>query len=162
MMAGDREARLEIGDDSRFQRRQLLVVRITVAVFAVVIVLGLLGVFGSGPLTYATAGGSERLSVEYQRFLRFREDTELEIRLDGGDDTIEVALDQSYLDGFDLMSVIPEPDQQTTDRGRLVFTFERAPSTVMVPLTPRTIGLRRARVFVEGHRPVSFRQVVYP
>lgn len=47
-------------------------------------------------------------------------------------------------------------------RGRLVLTFERAPSTVIVPLTPRRIGLRRARVSVEGHDAVSFRQVVYP
>lgn len=155
---------VEIHEDTAFQRKQLRVARIAVALFGVLIVLALLGLFGSGPLSYATAGGArDGLSVEYQRFLRFGEDTDLEVRLAGAEAPTTLSIDRDYLDGFEFDGVLPEPDAQSARGGRLHLTFEgEPPSAVTVSLTPRTVGLRRAGVSIDGGRNVSFRQLVYP
>lgn len=127
-------------------------------------VLIVLGVFGSGTLSDATAGGArDGLSSEHQRFLRFGEDTDLEVRLPAVAGTTTVSIDRDYLDDFEFGGVLPEPDAQSAKAGRLLLTFEgEAPSVVTVSLMPRTVGMRRARVSVNGGRVVSFRQLVYP
>jgi hypothetical protein len=78
--AGD----LELNQDLRFQRRMWAVQRIGWAVMALVVLAGLLGLFGPGPLSSATAGKEEGpLLVEgYERFVRFRIPTTLQVRLD--------------------------------------------------------------------------------
>lgn len=154
----------EIQEDSGFQRKQLVAARAAVALFAVVIGLALLGVFGSGPLSHATAGGErDDFTVDYQRFLRFHHDTEVEVRLGAGEGPTTVAIDRGYLDGFEVGGVLPEPDSQTAREGRLLLTFEESrPSAVTIDLVPRKVGLQRAGVSVDDGEEVSFRQMVYP
>jgi hypothetical protein len=161
---GEGSGALEIDEKPCFQRRQLLVARAAVVVFVVVIALGLLGLFGSGPFSYATAGQpGDPVSVEYQRFLRFGAATEVEVRLREGEGTTRVAFAQSYLDDFDFGGVLPEADAESAVGGWLVFTFEEEPpSRVTVSLTPQKVGLRDAKVSVGGRPAVSFRQLVYP
>lgn len=59
--------------------------------------------------------------------------------------------------------MLPEPDSQGVEGGRVLFTFEgRPPSIVTVSLTPREVGLQRAEVAVSGRGSASFTQLVYP
>jgi hypothetical protein len=154
---------LELNENPGFQRAQLRVARVAVVLFLVVIVLALLGLFGSGPLSHATAGApGGSVSVDYQRFLRLGHLTEVAVHLPAGRGTTTLAIDQGYLGGFEVGRILPEPDTQTSRGGRLELTYEdRGPRLVRVDLTPYTIGLRRAGLAVDGRR-VSFRQLVYP
>ena len=163
MAAGARDS-LQIDQHEAFQRRQLLVARIAVACFAVIIVLGLLGVFGSGPLSHATVRSDDgALTVDYQRFVRFKERTDVEIALRGGDGAAQVMVDRAFLDGFEVGGVLPEPDRESERGGQLVFTYaDQAPETIRISMSPRTVGIRRGRVSVDGGGAVSFRQLVYP
>lgn len=155
---------LEIDEDLDFQRRQFRVANAASVAFVVLATLAVLGFLGPGPLGEATVGDADdRVSVDYQRFLRFGTSTELAVELRREAGTTELALDESYLEGFDLEGVVPEPDSQTASGRRVMFTFEeRAPSTVTISLTPRESGLQGTDVTVGGRRIASLRQLVYP
>ena len=58
--------------------------RIGWAVMALVVLVGLVGLFGTGPLSRATAGEEEAplFVEEYERFARFMLPTTLRVRLD--------------------------------------------------------------------------------
>ncbi len=157
-------SRLELNEDTRFQRKQLRVARGAVVAFIAVLALALLGVFGSGAVSHTTAGGtSAGLAVDYQRFLRFGEGTEVDVQLRKREGTTTLAIGRDYLDGFVVDGIVPAPDAQSASERGLTLTFEdRPPDVVRMTLIPRRVGVRRARVSVDAGRPVSFRQLVYP
>ena len=63
---------LQIDEDMEFQRRSWIVQRIGWAIFALVILLAALGLFGDGILSDTKAGQEEgALWLEYPRFERF-------------------------------------------------------------------------------------------
>jgi hypothetical protein len=155
---------LEIDEDLDSQRRRFRVADAASLAFVGIALMAVLGFLGPGPLGDArVSDADDHVSVVYQRFLRFGTSTALDVEIRSGAVTTELALEQSYLAGFDLEGVVPEPDRQTASGGRVRFTFEeRAPSTVTISLTPREIGVQRASVTVGERRTPSFRQLVYP
>ena len=155
---------LQVTEDLRFQHRQWLVARIATGAFAVIAVIGILGLTGDGPLSHAQAesqGGE--VSVEYDRFLRLAGPVELELQLHPEDRATEIVVDDAYLEGFDIENVAPQPDSESADARGLVFSFEEeTPRTVSISLLAREVGLQRAEISASGLGSVSFPQFVYP
>jgi hypothetical protein len=160
---------LEINQDLRFQRRMWALQRIGWAVMALVVLVGLLGLFGTGPLSSATAGQEEGplFVEEYERFVRFRIPTTLQVRLDPlGTGEARLWLDREYLEGVQLQTVTPEPDSVEAGPDGFTYVFKvndpNRPTSVTFHLQPETIGRLEGRVVLDGGEPVDFEQFVYP
>ena len=168
MAEGQRVGGLEIDQDLRFQRRKWALERIGWAVMALVVLVGLLGLFWTGPLSSATAGEKKApLFVEYGRFTRFMLPTTLRVRLDPtGQGEVRLWLDRGYLESVRTQTVTPEPDSVEAGRNGFTYIFKvdnpNRPIVVTFDLQPQTIGRLEGRVGLEGGERVEFEQFVYP
>lgn len=90
--------------------------------------VGLLEVWGVDTATVAAKGpGATELEVRYATVTRPALATPLEIvvtRPGGFDDDVELAVDVDYLELFDLNGVIPGPNAERSDDGRVIWTFD--------------------------------------
>ncbi|HVF07519.1 MAG TPA: hypothetical protein VNC60_02985, partial [Actinomycetota bacterium] len=74
---------LEVDRDEQFQRREWLVQRISWGMLTGVIILGLLGGFGGGPLAHATASDTGvPIRLDYDRMVRLGAISHLRLVLD--------------------------------------------------------------------------------
>jgi hypothetical protein len=154
-------AELEIRQDLDFQRRVGMFQGVGRIVFVLLFVAAIIGVFGTGPLAHATASGPG-FQVDYDRFLRSTQSSSLQVSPNVGQGGGEIAVASSYLNSIDVSDVSPQPDSETAQQDRIVFSYQnRLPAQVQIGIFPRTIGIHRATIWVRG-RPLSFRQVVYP
>lgn len=161
---------LEIDQDVEFQEREWVVQRVAWVVMLVIIVAGLSGLFGAGPLSAATAGESDDpLAVEYQRFVRHDGRTTVTVRVGGGqsaEDQVEVWVATDYLDGFEIRGVSPEPEEVRSEGGGLIYEFAVGDPTQRVEVTfslqPRRMGRLTGEIGVPGGQTVTFGQLSYP
>jgi hypothetical protein len=150
-------------EDVRFEHRWHRVQRAGRALLVIGIVAAALGIFGTGPLASATAdapGGT--FSVDYDRFLRTEQSSNLQISTQTSRGPATVAIAQSYLNATGLAGVSPQPDSETARGNRVVLTWQGSlPDQIQLQVAPQTIGVHRATIWVAG-TPVRFRQVTWP
>src|SRR5438309_901174 len=73
---------VQAGADAEFERFWVVLQKWVWAVMALFVAAGLAGVFGRGPLSKAKAGSQSRpVSVEYERFARYKTPSRLKVRL---------------------------------------------------------------------------------
>lgn len=148
-----------IPQDLPFHRRQWLVQRIGWAVALAVLALGMLGLFGDGPLSHMTAG-SPALRLEYQRFIRRDDPARIHVEAlpDAGGHEVALAVSGDYLRALRIESVLPQPERVETTGPDVVFVFRVTPSTAPVRITfdatPLSVGGLHGRVSVVG-RPAT-------
>lgn len=149
--------------------RIMVAQRIGWAGLVLIAVAALAGLFGPGPLSWATQSGASGLvQLEYERFARRIGDTslQLQVRPDPAQPgTARVWISSEYLSGVQVRQVQPEPDSWIgVDRG-VVLAFPVSgpdPITVQLQIRPDQIGLLRGAVGAPGREPVEFWQFVYP
>jgi hypothetical protein len=150
-------------EDVRFEHRWHRVQRVGRVILLIGLAAAVLGIFGTGPLASATAtapGGTS--SVDYDRFLRTTQSTDLQISTQASHGPATVAVAQSYLDTTPITTVSPQPDSETARGDRVVFTWQGSlPDQIELQVAPQTIGVHRATIWVAG-TPVRFRQVTWP
>jgi hypothetical protein len=169
-VAGEqRTGDLEINQDLRFQRRIWALQRIGWAVMALVVLVGLVRLLGTGPLSSATAGEEEAplFVEEYERFARYMLPTTLRVRLDPiGQGEARLWVDRGYLESVRPQTVTPEPDSVEAGPDGFTYVFKvndpNRPTVVTFDLQPETIGRLEGRVGLEGGERVEFEQFVYP
>jgi hypothetical protein len=170
-MAGvQRVGTLEVAQDLEFQRRSWTVQRIGWVVMALVIVAALLGLFGPGPLSSATAGEQGgALWAEYRRFGRYASPSTLRIHLGTGaarDGEARVWLSREYLEGVRIQHITPEPDSVEAGLDRITYAFRVAepgqPVAVTFHLELQQIGPTTGRVGLPDGPSLTFSQFVYP
>lgn len=142
----ERVGELDVGQDLEFQRREWRVQRIAWVVMALVLLAGLTGLLGSGPLAHAAAE-SDGLTVEYGRIVRDRAPFELRFVLAPGtasSDTVDIWIDRALLDKAEIQRVVPQPESEQAGADRVVFTIAvadpDAPAEVIVSLDPHDVG----------------------
>jgi hypothetical protein len=197
----DVKLRGDLGVDEAFDRGALVVQRIGWAGMALVLAAALLGLFGSGPLSWRSAWSDEgTLLLRYERFARANANQELlaqliappgsvpqapgrrgmrdvrEIRelLETGamleaphSPPMEVAIDDAYLQGFNLVDIDPPALSVRTEEGMRIFRFdvgclEGAQFAVRFTLAPRRPGSHAGWIGGESGDRASFRQFVWP
>lgn len=137
---------------------------------ALLLIAALIGLFGSGPLSSATASSDGTLmQVLYDRFARYEGQSTLRIELAPGatsSDSVEIQISRSLLEDFQIESIAPEPDSVTAGSGQLTYTFEvdepGQSAELVFHLRPQQIGLSTVEVGLGDDEPVSFTQFVYP
>ncbi len=170
MMSQIRRAEdLEIDEDLEFQGREWRVQRVLWVGCVLVLVLGLVGVFGGGPISSVDhASGDDSVSVEYHRFVRHDGRASLRFRVDAShasDQEVAVWIDQRFLDRVQIESVSPQPASMQSDGDRMTWVFEIPEGSEVMNATfayrPQHIG-RIPGEGGSGESTVDIGQFAYP
>lgn len=162
--------RIQLDVDHEFQRRMHGIQRVSWGIMAALLVVALLGLFGSGPLSQATiSGGSPPARLEYQRFARLDAPTSLRAWLATGPGTggaARLRLDHEYLRGVRVEGITPDPARVVSRVDGVDFDFPAGPGLahveVVIRLTPERAGRLRGRVDLGDGRSRALTQYVYP
>jgi hypothetical protein len=166
-MTAKESRRLQVSEDLRFQHRDWIVQRIGWTALALILLAGLAGLLGPGPLSNAEVGNNGSLKVQYERFVRHGSKTELRVyaapsAFDAGE--ARLAISRDYLSSFDLEQVTPSPVRVDASGDALIFVFQGQPSAVTelsFELQPDELGTHPASVALNG-QSVSIQQFTYP
>lgn len=161
---------LQIKQDLSLQEREWRFQRIGWILLAAVVVLGLLGLFGTGPLSSATAGSLDQgLTIAYERFVRHSGQTSLEIDVSPdrvADGRVEIWLSSRYVDSIDIERISPQPDQVRSEDARLVYIFAAGntgePISMSFSIRPDALWRLSGDVGITGGPSLSFDQFSYP
>lgn len=135
---------------------------------AILLIAGVLGLFGQGPLTWSEAANRDAsLVVRYYSVDRYSSDTELRLVVDHSDQqTVRVRIDRSFLNVTTPQGIWPPPIATETSGDSLVFTFQLGKTIpereIVYHYKHETYGKVRFNVSVEGGEPVTVSQFVFP
>jgi hypothetical protein len=156
MPATKRVGDLEVNQDLAYQRREWLFERIGWIIMALLILAGLLGLFGQGWLSSTGATDpAGAVHLRYDRFLHFDEPTQLVLTIPraavaGG--RCRVWMDRDYLAQVQIQTITPQPQRQELGADRHWFVFEIAEPgervQVVFWLTPAVRGSLSGRLGV--------------
>ena len=161
---------LEVDRDERFQRREWRIQRISWVLVTLIIVAGLLGAFGGGPLAHATASASGvPIRLDYDRTVRYEVPSELRIILDPSairpDGVTQLWLPHRYLDHVAIEQVTPQPVRTIGGASGALYEFHLTPgqaAVVSFTVKPRRAGMIDGQLVLPDRRGLSFRQFVFP
>lgn len=161
---------LEIDQDLALERRGWVIERVSWALMLLVVLAALLGLFGRGVLSHASAADARgTLRVEYERFARVRAPATMRVHVApdaARGDTVVVWLDRAYVEHVEVVRVLPDPDRVTLDGDRVEYRFAAPqrpqPVTVTLDLEPEQFGRKRAWVGLRGGDSVRIAQLIYP
>ena len=161
---------LEIDQDLAFAQWSWSVQRAGWLGMAVVLVLALAGLLGSGPLSRSEVSLPGLLRIEYQRFARYQAAQTLTAHLEpaatrGGE--VRLWVDRGYLAHARVETITPPPARVEAAGDRLVYVFSMSrpgePVTIVFALQSEHIGPTSGRVGLDGAEGFApFRQLVYP
>lgn len=161
---------LQVGQDLSFQEREWRIQRAAWILLAAIVVLALLGLFGTGPLSSTTAGSTdEGLKIAYERFVRHDGQTSVDIDVSPdqiANGQVEIWVSSSYLDSVDIERISPQPDQVRNEGDRLVYIFPAAstndPISVTFSMRPDALWRLSGDIGITDGPSLSFDQVSYP
>jgi len=162
---------IEISQDMKFQERSWRVQRAAWIVMLLITLAALAGLFGDGFLARGSAGSpSSALGVNYARFTRLGSNSVLEAEIASAsiasDSTVRVWVDREWIDGYEILSITPEPETTELLADRAVYTFKFGPAAgkakVKYSLDARVMGLARGRIGLDGGPSYHFSQFIYP
>lgn len=160
---------LQIDEDRTHQRREWRIERVGWALMAALLLAGLLGLLGDGPLSRARAGDGA-LTVDYDRLQRaaapyaYRFEADPSLARDG---RLRLRFDDALLEDVELQSVIPEPESVAAGPGYTEFAFEMdagagPPAHIAIVYQHRTFGHVAGRITTTGAPPLVVDQFVFP
>jgi hypothetical protein len=129
-LGGSVSFNLEAELDPRFNRIERRVQRVGWAIIALVLVAAVLGLFGGGFFSQATArdrGEGYELALRYPRLGRAESNLELELRIAApGQSSSEVmaVFSGEIVDKASFTGIAPQPDSETVDGDSIVYTWE--------------------------------------
>jgi hypothetical protein len=161
---------IELDQKLRHQEREWRIQLYGWALMLAIVVAALLGVFGTGPLSSATAGSEPAgLTVKYERFIRHQGEMELTIQIAPGQvesGQVELWIDHAYLDDMVIEDVQPEPEEVRTsgDQRIYVFAVDSADAVLNVHIdsTPKAMGRLESKMGVNEGSGITFTQISLP
>ncbi len=170
MTDSQRVGDLEIAQDLEYQKKAWIVQRVGWVLMALVVILALAGLFGPGPLSTTTVG-DERAPVrlQYERFVRSRDPTELTIHIGANaaqGSEARIWLDREYLHKVQIRHITPDPERVEAGPDRLMYVFRligpNQPTAILFNVEPQEIGQLQGKFGVDQGAALSFTQFVYP
>ncbi len=114
-----------------FSQKERKVQSILKILLVLILVAGLLGLFGGGLLSQRVASGSD-FSVKYHQFIREESPTKLYVYLDNPSDTTLISFNSSYLEEVQIVQTMPAPLSSKTTDGRIFYSFNTAATGLIV------------------------------
>lgn len=170
MESEDRTDDLESGCDLPFEHYWWRIQRIVWGILVLLLIGGLAGIFGHGPLSEKTVhpAGSQ-LRVRYNWLARRETPVFLQSRLDKAaliPGQVRIRLNRALVDQMQLQQIVPTPlaAEPLADGARFTFRTDPTSDSAILVFTenPSTPGFVEAEVAIEGAKPVRFRQFIYP
>ncbi len=160
----------DINQDLDFSRREWRVERTGWVLFALLVLAGLLGLLGRGPLTERMTSDANRLaSVEYYSIDHAEAASELRVHIARGvvpATQMWLTLNSAYLKRIEIESIQPQPaaQQLTGDGVAFVFYLTEPGQPVDVTIHHRFVEYGRAtgEITIEGGPQLTFNQFVLP
>lgn len=156
----------ETDEGLEYQRKNWRAQRIGWVLMGLFITLGLLGVFGDGPLTRARAGSPDALEARYNRVWRLQTEARVELTtMPDSSGQVTLRVEESLLDRAEIRFVSPEPRRIEAVRGgqEVVFDAKRdGPVSLVVGITPSRIGRFRTRLATPNSTPLTLSVLVLP
>jgi hypothetical protein len=159
---------LEIDEDLVFERRQWGVQRAGWVVILLILLAGVVGLLGPGPISNAEAT-SGALTVEYERVIRKQAPTELHVRLAPGaapNGEVALFLEQTYLAKVGVSNVIPEPSEMEAAADGVLFRFlvvqTDQPAEIAFAIEASEPGMARGRLGLVDGAEVTIDQLILP
>jgi hypothetical protein len=170
MASTERVGSLEINQDLGFLAKAWKVQRIGWVIMVLLLLAGLAGLLGSGPLSRATAGADgDPVQVQYERFARYRTPTELHFRLSSAalrDGEYSVWLSRDLLQQLQVEAVSPPPERVETGTAQLRYIFAAAnptgPTGITFFVKPEHIGRLSGQVGPPDGLPLNLDMFIYP
>ena len=152
---------LQIDESLALHRTGWIVQRIGWVMILLVMIAGLLGLFGEGFLS-KTHPVSGEIKATYERFFRFESEMKIRVESSGGH-IGNISFPQSYLKNFKIVRFVPEPHNNTTLPGEVVYHFLPAQNQlVTIYLTPTNHGNISGIMKVNGTNIFSLHHFIYP
>lgn len=156
-----KQVSLELEDDISFFKKDIVAQRIGWVLMFLIILVGCLGVFGTGVLSMKTLKGRAG-SVEYERFMRFDNETELRFRCRHTAGNLTLSLPLAYLQCFRIEDIIPEPSTSELSNERMIYHFTSSgKAEVRMAVKPGKTGNITGTVVLNGE-PLQLSHFVYP
>lgn len=155
---------LQMDDALPFHQREWRVKRIAWGFFGLLLLVSLAGFLGSGPFSDATVQ-QDGLTVRYERYLRARRESELEITLRTAETgTVRLLVDQSLAERANIKSIVPAPKSVTANNGRLEHEFQSKAkeTTIKIEFEPRKMGQLKVGLASPGSGKVQLQMWVHP
>ena len=157
-----------VGEDLAFQERWWRFERAVWILFALIIVLDLLGAFGRGPLSHArstTADGS--MDVQYERIERTGTPAIMQVSFGPSairNGEIKLFASESIVKQLGNQRIIPSPQSTKIGDGGLTYTFPAStvPASIEFALQPSGPGVYPYKLQVVGSEAIQANVVVVP
>jgi hypothetical protein len=164
------EPTLQIEEDRAYQRREWRIERIGWALMALMLLAGLLGLLGYGPLSRTQVGTPGTLAVAYDRLQRssapsnYRFEVAPALARNG---QLRLRFDNVLLEEVEMNSILPEPSEVRSGAGytEFVFAMDAAagpPARIQFQFHPATFGHVRGRISTDGAAPLLIDQIILP
>lgn len=135
-----------VGEDLEFQRQWWRFEKITWAVFGVILILTILGVFGRGPVAKTSKSSVDaNLQLKYDRIQRTGTPSDLDIEFGPGaihNGQIHLFLSESVITKLGAQRISPQPEKSEVGNGGVTYTFAAThyPANVVISLAPSGPG----------------------
>ena len=157
-----------VGEDLSFQRRWWRFERITWAIFLLILIADVLGVFGRGYLSKAERTASDHsLHVKYER--TERSSTPSIITVEVGppavrNGQVQLRVSESLIKQLGNQRISPQPATSMLTQGGIIYSFpiHGAPAIIEFALQPSFPGLHRFSMQAVGSPEVDARIFVFP
>jgi hypothetical protein len=161
---------IDIDQDIEYQWREWRIHRIAWVVLALILLGGVLGVFGQGPLANAGAGDpGSALALEYQRLDRYKAPTQLTVSVGPNtarEGTVRLSLNHDFLDRTEIRSIVPEPESEETGPEEVTYVFRVAApdqaARIRFDFEYDRAGPAQGEVRLEGGPSLAFSTFVFP
>jgi hypothetical protein len=150
-----------MAESTGFMQRNWKVQRAGWLLMTLVVLLGLAGLFGQGPLTRREAAG-QGLTLRYHRVVRLEATQSLEFGLGARQaGAVALELDSGFLSRTEIERIIPEPREISVSPEGQRLSFPSAGTgsvAIRLLFVPKKLGRLRARFGTPGgtELPVSF------
>lgn len=161
---------IDINEDMEYQWREWRVHRFAWAVFAVVLLASLAGLFGQGPLSHVEvkdAGGI--LTLQYERIDRYHAPSGIVVKTGPSaapDGALRLSLNHELLERLQIERIMPEPESVETGPAFVTYTINVAqpdqPSQVRFDWEYNQAGPARGELQLEGGPALEFGVFVFP
>lgn len=161
-------AEIQIEQNLPVEEKTQKVERIAWYIFALFLVLALLGLFGDGLMSNARRSTSDnKLTIESQRFERYESPTELVVELspEATAATTEIGIDNSLLEYLEIENLTPTGQFSRAEGSKTYFTFqttERQSARININAETKKIGLARGDISVTNGPALQVTQFIYP
>ena len=152
---------IEIDEQIKLHEKGWVIQRVGWVLILLVMVAGLLGLFGEGVLSKQTAAAGN-IKAEYERFMRY--EAEMKVLLEAPNEHIAtISLPQEYLKSFRNVRFEPEPLSNNSTANEIIYHFQPASNHIVtLYLTPKGRGSLDGTMKVNGSNAIPLHHFIYP